>query len=43
MEYGYSERRKNKNDKKAKSRYGRFRIGGSHRSDNIGLKKGKKD
>lgn len=35
MDYGFSERRKNKNDKRAKARFGRFKAGGRFRSSNI--------
>lgn len=31
MEYGFSERRKNKNDKRAKARYNRYKKGGALR------------
>lgn len=31
MDYGFSERRKNKNDKRAKSRYNRYKRGGALR------------
>ena len=31
MDYGFSERRKNKNDKRAKSRYMRYKKGGALR------------
>lgn len=31
MDYGFSERRKNKNDKRAKSRYNRYKKGGALR------------
>lgn len=34
-DYGFSERRKNKNDKKAKSRFNRYKKGGHLRSQNI--------
>ncbi|MEI6732104.1 MAG: hypothetical protein WCK90_05515 [archaeon] len=37
MDYGFSERRKNKNDKKSKARFNRFKKGGAHRSSNITL------
>jgi len=43
MEYGYSERRKNKRDKKAKMRYNKYKKGGRHRSDNIQEMGSKKD
>jgi|GEM_PF-3222410 len=32
MDYGMPERRKNKNDKRAKARFNRFKIGGALRS-----------
>ncbi len=35
MDYGTPERRKNKNDKKAKRRLGRYKVGGKYRSSNI--------
>jgi hypothetical protein len=35
MDYGFSEKRKNKNDRRAKSRYNRFKQGGAFRSANI--------
>ena len=38
MDYGYPEKRKNKNDKRAKAREGRYKKGGAHRSMNIPLK-----
>ncbi|MDP2925530.1 MAG: hypothetical protein Q8N99_04105 [Nanoarchaeota archaeon] len=31
MEYGIPERRKNKNDKRAKARYNRYKRGGAQR------------
>ncbi len=34
-DYGYSERRKNKNDKRAKSKFNKYKKGGKHRSDNL--------
>jgi len=34
-DYGMPERRKNKNDRKAKRRFSMFKRGGKHRSDNI--------
>jgi len=37
MDYGFSERRKNKNDKRAKSRYNKYKKGGNNRSNNITL------
>jgi hypothetical protein len=36
-DYGYSERRKNKNDRRAKGRFNRYKIGGKHRSDNVSI------
>lgn len=35
MDYGYPERRKNKNDKRAKSRFNKFKRGGRFRSSNV--------
>jgi hypothetical protein len=35
MDYGFSEKRKNKNDKKAKSKYNLYKKGGKYRSTNI--------
>ena len=35
MDYGFSERRKNKNDKKSKSRYNKYKTGGKYRSTEI--------
>jgi len=35
MDYGYSERRKTKNDKKAKARFNRYKKGGQFRSTSI--------
>ena len=37
MDYGFSERRKNKNDKKAKARYNKYKKGGQFRSSNVKL------
>lgn len=37
-EYGYSERRRNKNDRRAKARFNRFKVGGKHRSDGLAEK-----
>ncbi|MEK6928151.1 MAG: hypothetical protein AABX11_06990 [Nanoarchaeota archaeon] len=34
-DYGCSERRKNKNDKKAKARFNRYKRGGHLRSQNL--------
>ncbi|MEK6910901.1 MAG: hypothetical protein AABW82_03940 [Nanoarchaeota archaeon] len=34
-EYGFSERRKNKNDKRAKGKFNRYKTGGKHRSDGL--------
>lgn len=31
MDYGFSERRRNKNDKRAKARYNRYKRGGALR------------
>lgn len=33
MDYGVPERRKNKNDKRAKSKFNKYKQGGRHRSD----------
>ena len=35
MEYGYSERRKTRTDKRAKARFGRYKRGGKFRSAQI--------
>jgi hypothetical protein len=35
MDYGFSERRKNKSDKRAKSRFNKYKKGGQFRSSNI--------
>lgn len=35
MDYGCPERRKNRNDKRAKSRFNRFKRGGAQRSSNV--------
>jgi len=42
MDYGFGERRKNKNDKKSKGRFNRFKHGGHFRGTNVkeGGKKG---
>lgn len=40
MDYGYSERRKNKNDRKAKVRFNKYKRGGSFRSANIDMTNG---
>ena len=32
MDYGFSEKRKSKNDKRAKSRYNKYKKGGSFRT-----------
>ena len=34
-DYGYSERRKNRNDRKAKRRFNLYKTGGKHRSDGV--------
>ncbi|MFA5857063.1 MAG: hypothetical protein WC867_06890 [Candidatus Pacearchaeota archaeon] len=34
MDYGYNDRRKTKNDKRAKSRYNKYKKGGSLRVQN---------
>ena len=36
-EYGFSERRKNKNDKRAKRRFNIYKKGGQHRSDGVNV------
>jgi len=43
MDYGYPERRKNKNDKRAKARFNRFKRGGANRSANVSLTNGQGD
>ena len=35
MDYSFPDKRKSKNDKKAKGRYNKYKKGGRHRSDNI--------
>ncbi len=35
MDYGYSERRKNKNDKRAKRRFRVYKQGGTFRSTDV--------
>ena len=45
MDYGCPERRKNKNDRRAKARFNRFKRGGAFRSMNVdetGKDKGQK-
>ena len=37
MDYATPERRKNKNDKRAKSRFNKYKKGGSQRSMNVSL------
>lgn len=37
MDYAYLEKRKSKNDKRAKSRFNRYKKGGSFRSTNVKL------
>jgi hypothetical protein len=37
MDYGYSEKRKNKNDKRAKARYNKYKKGGQYRSSNVNI------
>jgi hypothetical protein len=37
MDYGFSEKRKNKNDRRAKSRFNRFKHGGHFRSANVDM------
>ncbi len=41
MDYGYNEKRKNKNDKRAKSRFNKFKRGGQFRSSNINISNNK--
>ncbi|MEK6855620.1 MAG: hypothetical protein AABX66_00510 [Nanoarchaeota archaeon] len=36
-DYGMPERRKNRNDKRAKRRFMMFRKGGQHRVDNVNI------
>jgi len=43
MDYGYSERRKNKNDKRAKVRYNKYKKGGRFRSMDVNKGKEKKE
>lgn len=33
MDYASGDRRKSKNDKRAKGRYNKYRVGGKHRSE----------
>ena len=35
MDYGYSDKRKSKNDKKAKGRFNKYKKGGKFRSSNV--------
>jgi len=42
MDYGFSEKRKNKNDRRAKSRFNRFKHGGALRSANVVVSNEKK-
>ncbi|MEI6850025.1 MAG: hypothetical protein WCK29_03225 [archaeon] len=37
MDYGFSDKRKSKNDKKAKGRYNRFKKGGQFRTSNVSI------
>ena len=37
MDYGTPERRKNKNDKKAKSRFNKYKRGGRFRAVNVSI------
>jgi hypothetical protein len=39
MDYGYPERRKNKNDKRAKRKFNQYKKGGAQRSANVSLRK----
>ncbi|MEK6898832.1 MAG: hypothetical protein AABW79_01925 [Nanoarchaeota archaeon] len=41
MDYANPQRRKNKNDRKAKARAGRYKVGGKYRSANIQSAKSK--
>lgn len=43
MDYGYSEKRKSKNDKRAKARFGRYKRGGRFRSTNVSLSNKKEE
>lgn len=43
MDYATPQRRKNKNDKRAKSRFNKYKRGGQDRSTNITLTSIKKD
>lgn len=43
MDYGYSERRKTKNDKRAKVRYNKYKKGGGLRSMNVSLREKNKN
>ena len=43
MDYGMPERRKSKNDKKAKGRFNRFKRGGQFRSANVIISNEKKE
>lgn len=42
MDYGFSEKRKNRNDRRAKSRFNRFKQGGKFRSSNVNETQDKK-
>lgn len=35
MDYGFSEKRKNKNDKRAKARFNKYKQGGKYRSTEV--------
>ncbi|MEK6850712.1 MAG: hypothetical protein AABX85_04005 [Nanoarchaeota archaeon] len=35
MDYGYSDKRKSKNDKRAKARFNKYKKGGKFRSSNV--------
>jgi hypothetical protein len=37
MDYGFAEKRKTKNDKRAKARFNRYKKGGQQRSSGISL------
>lgn len=37
MDYGFSEKRKSRNDKKAKGRFNRYKKGGQFRSSNVDM------
>lgn len=43
MKYGMPDKRKTKRDKKAKSKYGRYKKGGRHRASKLDVRKKEKD